>query len=71
MVASGEYQVKLPPHAGRRMLVAALIALCLFLLGLVATACAAEPLTTAPVRVATPGMLHSAPLLPGPRPGGV
>jgi D-methionine transport system substrate-binding protein len=51
MSASGDYDVDTHPGLGRRMLVAAGIALALLLIGLVATARADEPLTIA----ATPG----------------
>ncbi len=51
MSIPGQYQVEPHPRLGRRMLVAAGIALALLLIGLAATARAAQPLTIA----ATPG----------------
>jgi D-methionine transport system substrate-binding protein len=51
MLAQGDHQIETHPGLGRRMMVAAGIALCLFLIGLVATARAATPLTIA----GTPG----------------
>lgn len=55
MQTSGEHQIHIHPHLGRRMLVAAGIALGLLVAGLVASACAraAEPLSIA----VTPGPL--------------
>ena len=53
MAASGDYQAEFSPRAGRRMLMAACMALGLCLTGLAATARAAAPLTIA----CTPGPL--------------
>jgi putative ubiquitin-RnfH superfamily antitoxin RatB of RatAB toxin-antitoxin module len=47
LLAQGDHQIETHPGLGRRMMVAAGIALCLFLLGLAATARAAAPLTIA------------------------
>ncbi len=47
MSASGEHEIETHPRAGRRIVIAGGIALGLFLLGLIAEARAAPPLTIA------------------------